>query len=107
MENRRLGMIIRAVILDADGVLIFAWRFADYLGHEFGITGEITGEFFRGTFNDCLVGKRDLKDILPPYLTSWGWTDSVEEFLHLWMTAEDALDMRIVKTVQTWKQQIV
>jgi putative hydrolase of the HAD superfamily len=98
-------MNIRAVILDADGVLIFPWRFAEYLGREFGITREITGEFFRGEFNGCLIGKKDLKDVLPPYLDAWGWEGSTEEFLHLWLTIEDALDKRIVETVQTWKQQ--
>jgi FMN phosphatase YigB (HAD superfamily) len=41
-------MAISAVIFDADGVVIFPWRFARYLEQEFNITREMTRGFFRG-----------------------------------------------------------
>jgi putative hydrolase of the HAD superfamily len=94
-------MMIKAVIFDADGVAIFPWRFARYLEREHGITPEMTRLFFRGIFDDCLVGKADLKDVLPPFLQEWGWGGSLDEFVSSWIETEDAVDDRVIKVVRT------
>jgi putative hydrolase of the HAD superfamily len=52
---------IKAVVFDADGVIIPPFRFAAYLEREHGLTPAHTGEFFRGIFHDCLVGRADLQ----------------------------------------------
>ena len=89
-------MSVKAVVFDADGVLVFPWRFAEHLSCEFGITQEATRAFFEGKFTDCLLGKTDLAETLPPYLADWGWTGSCEEFLQLWFSVEDAVDDRVL-----------
>ncbi|MCB0139116.1 MAG: hypothetical protein KDE50_04325, partial [Caldilineaceae bacterium] len=66
-------MAIKALLLDADGVVIFPWRFAQYLAREHGITPAQTRGFFGGVFLDCLVGRADLKEELPPFLAQWNW----------------------------------
>lgn len=50
----------------------------------------MTAPFFRGTFEDCLLGRADLVDVLPPFLESWGWPGSTTEFLDEWLTVENA-----------------
>ena len=93
-------MSIKAVIFDADGVLVFPWRFAEHLSGELGITQEATRAFFEGKFTDCLLGTRDLAAVLPPYLAEWGWTGSCEEFMQLWFSVEDAVDARFMGAAQ-------
>ena len=97
-------MSIKAVIFDADGVLVFPWRFADHLAGEFEITHEATQAFFQHKFTDCILGKADLGDVLPPYLAQWGWQGSAEEFMQLWFTVEDAVDVRVMDTVKTLRK---
>lgn len=97
-------MSVKAVIFDADGVLVFPWRFAEHLTKEFQITREATQAFFQGRFTDCLLGKEDLAEVLPPYLAEWGWTGSVGEFMQLWFSVEDAVDVRVLGAVQTLRE---
>lgn len=93
-------MSIKAVIFDADGVLVFPWRFAAHLSGELGITREATWAFFEGKFTGCLLGEADLAETLPPYLAEWGWTGSCEEFMQIWFSVEDAVDARVLGAAQ-------
>jgi putative hydrolase of the HAD superfamily len=90
---------IQAVIFDADGVVIHPWRFARYLEREHAITPEMTRAFFRTTFEDCLVGRVDIKDVLPPFLREWGWRGVLDEFLATWFEVEDATDDRVINVI--------
>ncbi|MGI4789684.1 MAG: HAD-IA family hydrolase [Janthinobacterium lividum] len=94
-------MSIRAVIFDADGVIVFPWRFGEHLSREYQITQEATQAFFQGKFTECLVGKANLSHVLPSYLEEWGWSGSVEEFMQLWFTVEDAIDVRVLDAAET------
>jgi putative hydrolase of the HAD superfamily len=93
-------MSIEAVIFDADGVVIFPWRAAQLFEREYGITREMTRGFFGGIFDDCLVGKADLKAVLPPYLAQWGWPASVDDFTRVWFEAEHAPDERVIGIIR-------
>jgi len=97
-------VFIQAVIFDADGVIIFPWRFARHLEHEYKITREMTREFYRGVFEDCLIGKLDLKEVLAPFLPKWGWTRSVDDFVATWLKTENAVDERIVGVIRSLRQ---
>jgi putative hydrolase of the HAD superfamily len=97
-------MTIQAVLFDADGVLIHPWRFARYLELQHGITPTMTRGFFDGIFGDCLVGRADLKRVLPPFLQEWGWEDSPEQFVQTWLEVEDAVDERVAEVVRTLRR---
>lgn len=97
-------MTIKAVIFDADGVVVFPWRFARYLEQEHGITPTMTRPFFRGVFEDCLIGKVDLKEALPPFLSKWGWKQSVDDFVTTWLEVENAVDHRVVDVIYDLRQ---
>ncbi|EKD94392.1 MAG: hypothetical protein ACD_26C00069G0001 [uncultured bacterium] len=43
------------------------------LARDYGIADNITSLFFNGEFKDCIIGKKDLKKVLPKYLKEWGW----------------------------------
>jgi putative hydrolase of the HAD superfamily len=92
-------MNVRALVFDVDGVLVEPWGFATYLKREYPTIAPQTVELFRGVFNDCLVGKADLRDVLPPLLAKWGWPHSLDEFLRLWFEMEREVDARLLAAV--------
>ena len=92
--------MIKAIIFDADGVLIRGEYFYHYLQEDFGIDGEITQPFFTTIFMDCVVGKKDLRTELPPYLKEWGWKGTVDDFIDYWHKKEHNLDDELVAYIQ-------
>jgi putative hydrolase of the HAD superfamily len=97
-------MMIRALLFDADGVVIVPWRFRRYLEREHGITPAMAHGFFRDAFGDCLAGKADLKQVLPPYLAQWRWKGSVDDFVAAWLETENAVDGRVVGLIRSLRQ---
>jgi putative hydrolase of the HAD superfamily len=95
---------IQAVLFDADGVLIHPWRFARYLERDHAITPEMTRGFFDGVFEECLVGRADLKQVLPPFLVEWGWDGSLEQFVETWLEVEHAVDERVAEVVRALRR---
>jgi putative hydrolase of the HAD superfamily len=88
--------MIKAVILGADGVLINGERFAVVLSRELDVDPAKEKEFFTTTFQDCLVGKADLKESVAPYLSSFGWSGDVETFLEFWFKSEHSLNEELM-----------
>ena len=100
-QNGKTMMDIKAICFDADGVVVNPqMQFSKLLKEEYGISPEMTQSFFRGVFNDCLVGKDDLMDVLPPFLSEWGWKGSVDEFIDTWLLTDHVVDTRIITVVQ-------
>lgn len=99
-------MPIKAICFDADGVVVNPQLlYAKRLDKEYGITREITADFFGGPFNDCLTGTAQLMDELPPFLIKWGWPHTPEKFLRDWMHTDHVIDQRIVDAVQQLRAQ--
>jgi putative hydrolase of the HAD superfamily len=98
-------MVIKAICFDADGVVVYPqMQFSKYLNEEHGISPEMTGTFFRGVFNDCLVGKANLSEVLPTYLEEWNWRGSVEEFIATWLKRDHVIDVRLLNAIQRLRQ---
>ena len=98
-------MPIKAICFDADGVVVNPQLlYAKRLDEEYGITREITADFFGGPFNACLTGQARLEDELPPFLDKWGWQDSMETFIHDWMHTDHVIDERIIEVIQRLRQ---
>lgn len=94
-------MKIKAVLFDADGVVIHPrMQFSRYLEEVFSISPHLTRDFFTGVFNDCLAGRADLPAALPPYLQQWGWPGDLSDFLRLWMAKDDCPDLRLLARIQ-------
>ena len=85
---------IKAICFDADGVVVNPqMQFSKHLKREHGISPEMTRSFFNGIFNDCLVGKANLSEVLPNYLQGWNWKGSVDEFIATWLERDHVIDL--------------
>lgn len=94
-------MTIKAICFDADGVVVNPqMQFSKHLKEKHAISPQMTQGFFRGVFNDCLVGKANLEDVLPAFLRDWGWQASVDEFIHTWLLVDHVIDMHLMNRVQ-------
>lgn len=93
--------MIRAIIFDADGVVISGGeRFSERLAREHGIALETTASFFKNEFQQCLIGKADLREALTKHIFDWGWSGSVDELLEYWFLGESNVDERIVAAIK-------
>lgn len=93
-------MSIKAVVFDADGVVINSpGYFSVQYEKEFGVPNEILLPFFKGKFQDCVVGKADLKEELKLLLGDWKWQGTVEELLQYWFKAEHYIDERMTAEI--------
>jgi putative hydrolase of the HAD superfamily len=76
--------MIRCIAFDLDGVLIPTNSSYDYFETRHGITRAHFGKFFSGPYDDAMLGKVDLFEILPAALKTWNWPGTVEEFAAAW-----------------------
>jgi len=60
--------MIKAILFDADGVLINGEMFSNVLDRDYGIPSDKTLPFFSGIFREAVSGKADLKEIITPHL---------------------------------------
>ena len=92
--------MIKTVIFHADGVLINSEYVSVHLERDYGIRRETTKSFFEGIFMECVVGKKDLKKVIVPFLRKWGWKKSIDEFLDYWHKSEHIVDQHLLKYIQ-------
>jgi len=81
-------------------VLINGEHFSEVLASDYEVDHAREKEFFTTTFQDCLVGKTDLKEAITPYLASFGWQDTADELLDYWFKAEHSLDSELIAFIQ-------
>lgn len=109
--------MIKAIIFDADGVLVDStylstrlidgaavrrWRWSENLG-------ELPGKFesfFGGPFQKCLVGEADLKEEMMKVIDTWPWDKSLDELIAYWFR-EDAnkVDQRFDAVIAHLKEK--
>lgn len=97
--------MIKAVLFDADGVMINGPMFSEHMARDYGITHDDTRTFFTGVFKDCVTGKVDLKEVLPPYLKEWGWQNSVDDFIEYWHSTEHIINQELVAYIQNLRNR--
>ncbi len=97
--------MIKVIIFDADGVLINGERFSVALERDYGISLETTLPFFNGEFQECLVGNKDLKQTVSPYLPIWGWTKDIEAFIDYWFSVEHSTNEELIRYIQDLRNQ--
>lgn len=97
--------MIKAIIFDADGVIIRREKyFSERLEEEYGVPRQKSLEFFNGEFMECLIGKKDLKTVLPKYLKEWGWKKSLEELFEYWFAKEVKRDEELIDYISKLKK---
>ncbi len=92
--------MIKAVLLDADGVVIAPHpRFSDRLEKEFGVPREKIAAFFGGPFQECKVGRANLKEELAKILPEWGLNTMPDELMRIWFAGENALNEDVLSVI--------
>ena len=101
-------MAIKCILFDADGVVIKTERFSKQYQEKFGVDSKEMDEFFKGVFQNSVLGINDLKVIVKPWLSKWKWDKSVDEFLEFWFESENKPDEKmIVKVKELVKDGII
>jgi putative hydrolase of the HAD superfamily len=91
--------MVGAVVFDIDGVLVHPWRFRAVLWRDHRISSRMTEPFFRGPFLECLEGRADLLEVLPPFLKAWHWSGPVSNFVETWFKVENAPNQQVLNLV--------
>lgn len=97
--------MIKAVIFDADGVVIKPKRFSVELEKDFGIPTTKLLPFFDSVFEKHLTGKGDLKNDLHKYMDDWGWHDGVDKLMDYWFRTGSELEEGVVRKVEELRKQ--
>ncbi|MDO8333521.1 MAG: hypothetical protein Q7T35_02490, partial [Nitrosomonas sp.] len=82
-------MSVKAVLFDADGVVINSELFFAFYKNKNKISNEEINQFFGGIFQECLINNADLKQEIEKKLISWKWKGSVDELLLSWFNFEN------------------
>ncbi len=97
--------MIKAVVFDVDGVIVVNKEvFSLQYSKKSGIPASEFLPFFLGPFQECLVGKADLKEILKTEIHRFGHKGSIDEFLDLWFQSEHNVDEEVIGFVKELKE---
>lgn len=99
LVNYEVEMDIQAVVFDADGVLLETAFFSDELERAYGLPKSATLPFFEGALEECILGRADLKQELEPFLATWQWPGSAQDFIDRWFAFADRVDPGLVETI--------
>ena len=75
---------IELIVPDIDGMLLHSAKFSEAFPKKFGVSAEAVGEMFAEDFEDCKLGKKDLREAIEARLSSWGTDASVDDVLKFW-----------------------
>lgn len=92
-------------MFDADGVVIQSQMFSYKYAQEFNIKISELDDFFKTDFQECLVGRSDLKIAIAPWLKKWNWPRSVDDFLDYWFKAEHNLNFDLIQNIRELRKK--
>ena len=90
----------KAIVFDADGMLIKGERVSTRLARDYGVPMAKISPFFENEFKDCIVGKKDLTEVIVPYIGKWGWKGTVADFLNFWFVESYRVDNDMLAEVE-------
>lgn len=93
-------MKTKCILFDADGVVIRSEIFSKQYQKKYGVENDAMLPFFKWDFQDCIIGKSDLKELLNPWLSKWKWENSIEDFLSFWFQAEHCIDKKMLSLIK-------
>lgn len=98
-------MNIKAILFDADGVLITSDSFSTHYEKKFGLPEGTMLPFFKNEFQECVIGNADLKKVVKPYLIEWNWKGTTDEFVQYWLETSSDVDGNLIQTITNLRQK--
>lgn len=96
---------IKGILFDADGVVVQAKQFSSSYQREFDLADDAMSPFFRGIFQECVLGKVDLLEAVRPFLKEWKWDKTAEEFLQFWFKSEHCINQKLVEKIKQLRSE--
>lgn len=98
--------MINTILIDLDGVIIHRKQFfSELLAQRLDLDLENdVAPFFKGEFKECMTGIKNLKDVLPPWLTKWRWEGDLDSFLTFWFESEKEIDETVLAYLDTLRE---
>lgn len=97
--------MLKAMLFDVDGVLVLGDRWDKHLSRDYGITEEMTQQFFTSRFGACVTGKADLKEEIAPFLRQWQWAGTVDDFLQHWFSSSREVNQPLLAYIRQLRSQ--
>lgn len=99
--------MIRAVLLDVDGVLaipeeLFSRKYAVSKGWE----PQRFHNFFVGEFQQTLLGKLDLKELITRHQALWQWEGDINHLLDQWFQSENVPNKPLLSYVKILRSTV-
>ena len=97
----------KIILLDLDGIVIRPRHkyFSERYSEDHGVPLIDIIPFFKGEYKKAARGETTIKEVLPAYLSKWGWKGSVEEFLSYWFKSERTLDENVLEVVRSLREK--
>lgn len=95
----------KCILFDADGVVVNDLMYGVEYQKQSGISSEEMLPFYNGVFQECLVGKADLKKVITPWLEKWKFEGTADEFLNNWFEYEDVKINEVIEFVQDLRKK--
>lgn len=92
------------ILFDTDGVIVHSKMWSIEYSRRKQISTDIMIPFFRWVFQDCLIGKADLKEAVSPYLGEWWWTEGPQKYLDAWFAYENNIDKQVIEKVREYRK---
>lgn len=100
--------MIRAVIFDSDGMLVHGPRFSEKYVADHDVAITLLTPFFAGPFQQCIIGKADLRDELQKgWLEKWSWKGSADDLLNYWFSVGDVRDDAVFAVVPELRRKSI
>lgn len=96
---------IKAILFDADGVMIASSSIYAVLSQLVGIDENIIKSDIHEIVNSSLMGEVDLVDSLTPILASWKYSSSSNELISLWLEHIDQVNQDLIQHIRQIKSQ--
>ena len=88
------------LLFDTDWVLIQSPMWSDEYSRRTWLDPLIMKPFFAWIFQECTIGKADLREVILPYLKEWRWDRTVDEYLQAWFDFENQPDTVLLAKIQ-------
>ncbi len=88
------------LLFDTDWVLIQSPMWSDEYSRRTWLDPHSMKPFFAWIFQECTIGRADLREVIVPFLEEWKWEWSPEEYLKAWFEFENQPDIELIWEIQ-------